>query len=184
VAEQANEELLDQFERASAWTVTKVAGAVDHLDDMTPCDGWDVRTLLNHMLETQAYFTHAARGEEASPPSPVPRTDLLGEEPVRDFARARADMLDTFSEDGVIERTGPSLGIALGDTLLHGWDVAHATGQDDTMPDDLARAAFAKVHGAFTDDQRAGVFGPEIAIASDASAQAQLLAYTGRDPRT
>ena len=39
------------------------------------------------------------------------------------------------------------------------------------------------IHGRFTDEQRKGVFKPEVAVAADASAQDKLLAYTGRDPR-
>jgi hypothetical protein len=38
------------------------------------------------------------------------------------------------------------------------------------------------MHGAFTDDQRKGVFKPEIEVDGDASPQEKLLAYTGRDP--
>jgi uncharacterized protein (TIGR03086 family) len=89
---------------------------------------------------------------------------------------------DAFSQPGVIERTGPALGIAFADQLLHGWDLAKATGQDATMPAGLAEAAYAMVHGRFTDDQRKGVFKPEVQVGADASAQDRLLAYTGRDP--
>ena len=49
-------DLLDLYERAGEWSATKVAGAADHLDSPTPCDEWDVRTLMNHMLDTQRYF--------------------------------------------------------------------------------------------------------------------------------
>ena len=38
------------------------------------------------------------------------------------------------------------------------------------------------IHGRFTDEQRKGVFKPEIAVADDASPQERLLAYTGRPP--
>ncbi|HEY5171835.1 MAG TPA: maleylpyruvate isomerase N-terminal domain-containing protein, partial [Acidimicrobiia bacterium] len=79
-----NLDLLDLYERASAWTVSKVAGAADQLDSATPCDGWDVRTLLNHMLDTQNYFLGAAQGGQASPPASPP-PELLGEDPVEDF---------------------------------------------------------------------------------------------------
>ena len=50
------------------------------------------------------------------------------------------------------------------------------------MPDGLAEAAYEMIHGRFTDDQRKGVFKPEVTVADDASAQDKLLAYTGRDP--
>ena len=91
-------------------------------------------------------------------------------------------MIDAYAPDGVIERMGPSLGIAFSDQLLHGWDLARATKQDATMPDSLAAAAYDSIHGLFTDEQRKGVFGPEIAVGDDATPQQRLLAYTGRDP--
>jgi hypothetical protein len=50
------------------------------------------------------------------------------------------------------------------------------------MPQGLPDAAYAMIHGRFTDEQRKGVFKPEIGIGADASAQEKLLAYTGRDP--
>ncbi len=174
-------DLLDLYARASAWTSTKVAGAESRLDEPSSCDGWSVRTLMSHMLETQKYFVGAARGDDVSPPSPTP-ADLVSDDPNTDFARARAETLRTFEEPGVIERTGPALGIAFSDQLLHGWDLATSTAQGTTMPEGLPEAAYAIIHGRFTDEQRKGVFKAEIAVGPDSSAQDKLLAYTGRDP--
>src|SRR4051794_20711863 len=173
-------DLLDLYSRASAWTLDNVA-AVEDLDARTPCEDWDVRTLLNHMLDTQHYFVGAARGEEVSPPGPRP-PDLLGDDPAGDFREAREEMLSVFGEDGVIEKTFPALGIAFSDQLLHGWDVARATGQDASMPPELAGAAYEIIHGSFTEEQRVGVFAPEIPVPDDASDQDKLLAYAGRSP--
>jgi uncharacterized protein (TIGR03086 family) len=170
---------LELYGRASEWTLGKVAGAAAHLSAETPCDGWVVRDLMSHMLETQHYFVAAAQGREASPPSPVPTTPL-GDDPVADFEHARAETLQTFGEAGVIDKTGPSLGIALSDQLLHGWDLARATGQPETMPAGLAEAAYEMIHGRFTDEQRKGIFKPEVTVGPNASAQEKLLAYTGR----
>ena len=176
------DDLLERYRAASEWTAEKVAGAQDRLDAPTPCDDWDVQTLLNHMVETQQYFVQSARGEKASPPSPEPPDGLIGDDAAKAYERGRDASIETFSEDGVIERTGPTLGIYFSDTLLHGWDVAQATGQDTTMPAGLAQAAYDVVHGAFTDDQRTGVFKPEVDVGDDASPQDRLLAYTGRHP--
>ena len=176
-----DQDLLAMYERASEWTTSKVAGATQKLDARTPCDQWDVRTLLNHMLDTKNYFVGAARGEEVSPPGQTP-PDLLGDDPLADFERGRSEMLSTYGAPGVIEKTGPSLGIAFSDQLLHGWDLATATDQDTTMPDGLPEAAFEMIHGRFTDDQRKGVFKPEVDVPANASAQDKLLAYTGRKP--
>jgi uncharacterized protein (TIGR03086 family) len=172
--------LLESYRQASTWTAEKVANASD-LDAPTPCDQWKVRDLLNHMLDTQRYFASAARGEDASPPGPTPPS-LLSAEPAADFEKARTDVLQEFGRDGVIEKTGPSLGIAFADQLLHGWDLARATGQDTTMPEGLADLAYECIHGKFTDEQRKGVFGPEVSVDERATSQQRLLAYTGRDP--
>jgi uncharacterized protein (TIGR03086 family) len=174
-------DLLDLYARASEWTLDKVAGATEKQKLPTPCDEWDVRSLMNHRLDTQHYFVAAARGEDVSPPSPTP-PELLGTDPVADFTHARDETLRTFGEDGVIEKTGPSLGIAFCDQLLHGWDLARATGQDATMPTGLPEAAYEIIHGRLTDEQRQGAFQPEVMVAPDASAQDKLLGYSGRIP--
>jgi uncharacterized protein (TIGR03086 family) len=173
-------DLLDLYRQASQWTAEKVSGARD-LEAVTPCPGWRVRDLLNHMLDTQRYFAGAARGEDAAPPAPSPPS-LLTDDPTGDFARATSAVGAAYARDGVLERMGPVLGIAFSDQLLHGWDVARATKQDETMPDGLAEAAYDCIHGRFTDEQRKGVFGPEIPVGDDATPQQRLLAYTGRDP--
>lgn len=80
------------------------------------------------------------------------------------------------------------------DMVLHGWDLARATGQDDTMdPDDVERIWSAttalpaellekfRTPGAFGPGVK--VFGREVKIGEDAPLQDRLLGLTGRDPR-
>src|SRR4051812_22871457 len=114
-------DLLNLYRQASGWTTEKIRGASD-LSGSTPCTEWDLRTLLNHMLETQRYFASAGRGEQASPPGLTP-PEILGDDPGKDFEQTRSDVIAAFSENGVIEKTMPALGIAFADSLLHGWDV-------------------------------------------------------------
>jgi uncharacterized protein (TIGR03086 family) len=106
----------------------------------------------------------------------------LTEDPVDDFARARTNVLQAFGQKGALEKTGPTLGISFSDQLLHGWDLARATGQDTTMPDGLPEAARRAIHGLFTEEQRDGVFKPELPAGDDPTAQGRLLGYTGRSP--
>src|SRR3954452_6466016 len=173
-------EWLDLYRQASAWTAEKIGGAKD-LDAATPCDEWSMRDLLNHMLDTQRYFLGAARGEAGAPPGPNP-PNVVSANPRQDFERIQADVVDAFSQDGVVEKTGPALGIASADQLLDGWDVARATGQDDSMPEGLAEASYSVIHGRLTDEQRKGAFKPEVPVGENATPQQRLLAYTGRDP--
>ena len=81
-------DLLVLYKSAGDWTAEKVAGASSQLDAMTPCDGWNVRTLLNHMVDTQNYFASTARGEKGTFPAPTP-PELIGDDPVAVFERAR-----------------------------------------------------------------------------------------------
>ena len=174
-------EMLSLYRRSNEWVVANVAGATGKLQAQTPCDRWDVRTLMNHMLDTQRYFVGSARGEEVAPPSPNPPS-IISDDPVADFERSGDETLRMFADPEVLKKTGPMLGIALSDQLLHAWDLAKATGQDATMPEGLPEAAFNVIHGRFTDEQRVGIFKPEVQVGAEASSQDRLLAYTGRDP--
>jgi uncharacterized protein (TIGR03086 family) len=173
--------LLDLYDASSAWTTERIAGAGNDLSRPTPCSEWDLHTLLDHMLETQRYFLATGRGQEADPPGPNP-SRIVGADAASDFEDVRQSIIEAYGQEGVIDKTGPALGIAFADMLLHGWDVARATGQDATMPDGLADAAYGLIHGQFTDEQRVGTFAPEIDVPDDAPAQHRLLAYTGRQP--
>jgi uncharacterized protein (TIGR03086 family) len=174
-------DLIDLFEQATAWTGSKIPVAASQLESPTPCDQWDVRSVLDHTIESQRYFGATARGEEASPPGPTPPS-FIGDDPVASYEAVRQETLRAYREPGVVEKTGPLLGIASADQLVHGWDLARATGQDATMPEDLAAAALAIIDGQLTDQRRKNAFKPAIAVPDDAPIQDKLLGYTGRQP--
>jgi uncharacterized protein (TIGR03086 family) len=174
-------DLLDLFERGTEWTASRIPAASYKLEHPTPCTNWDVRALLDHMIDSQRYFAATARGEEASPPSPSP-PPLIGDDPVAVYEETRQETARAYRQPGALERTGPSLGIAFVDQLVHGWDLARATGQDSTMPADLAGAALTMIDGRLTDAQRGSAFSSAVDVADDASAQDKLVAYTGRRP--
>jgi hypothetical protein len=83
-------DLLDLYGRASEWTATKVRGAVTQLDAPTTCEPWDVRTLLNHMLQIQRYFVGAARGEEVTLSLSEDPPDFLSDDPCSDLLNGPA----------------------------------------------------------------------------------------------
>ncbi|HEY2812711.1 MAG TPA: TIGR03086 family metal-binding protein [Acidimicrobiales bacterium] len=172
-------DLLDQFDRGTEWTASKLPAAKDQLDQRTPCEQWTVRDLLNHMIETQRYFTTTARGEEAAMPNPSPPS-LIGDDPAATYEETRQETLSAYRQPGVLEKSGMGLGIAFVDQMVHGWDLATATGQDAEMPDDLATSAFAMIDGQLTAERRGDAFKPPVDLGDGASAQEKLLAYTGR----
>lgn len=65
-------------------------------------------------------------------------------------------------------------------TLIHGWDVAKATGQDTRLDPELVAACLPiaeQISGQF---RSAGVFGEDLAVSADADLQTRLLALVGR----
>ena len=68
------------------------------------------------------------------------------------------------------------------DLLIHGWDLARATGQDETLP-------AQEVHRVYEDALRLGdslridgVCGPAVTVPAEAPEQDRLLALLGHTP--
>jgi uncharacterized protein (TIGR03086 family) len=184
---------LDLFERGTAWTASKVAGATSKLDTQTNCDEWTVRRMVDHLLAGQQMFAAAPSGGTVAPPGGPP-PELVGDDPAAQYEDARKATLHAFSQPGVLEGTvkgggadAPAmqiLGIAFCDNLVHGWDLAKSTGQDTTIPPDLAEAAWMFLNGQIRDEARGPgkIFKAVVPVADDASTQDKLIGYCGRDP--
>jgi uncharacterized protein (TIGR03086 family) len=176
-------DLIDLYDRASAWTGSKIPSATSNLDAKTPCEEWTVKDLLNHIVGGQSLFEGGARGEGPSgPPSGMPPA-VISDDPAADYEAARKRVVEAYKQDGAMDKGAMLLGIGVVDQLVHGWDLAKATGQDATMPDDIATVAFQTVNGMMDDDATRGhSFKPRVSVADDASAQDKLLGYLGRNP--
>lgn len=175
-------DLLELYDDSSMWTRSKIEGAVDQLDAPTACVDWAVRDLVNHLLHARELFVGAAAGRPAGPPTGKPPA-LMGSDPVADYEAARRDVLEAYRKEGAVEQAGMMLGIAVVDTLVHGWDLAKGTGQDTAMPLGLAEAAFALIDGRLDDPtSRGDYFAEAIEVADDAPVQDKLVAYLGRQP--
>ena len=186
-------DLIEMYDRATAWTADRVAGAQDQLDAPTPCADWTVRQLLDHLLWGQAMFAAAPAGGTIAPPDGPPPA-LVGDDPAGQYEQARKATIAAYSEPGVLEGMVKGsagempafvvLGIAFCDQLIHGWDLARATSQDATMAPDLATLGWQLLDGRISDDSRGPGknFGPAISMPGDANDQEKLLAYCGRTP--
>jgi uncharacterized protein (TIGR03086 family) len=186
-------DLLALYDQATAWTAARVTGAADHLDAPTPCTEWDVRRLIDHLLAGQAMFAAGPTGGTIAPPTGPPPA-LVGADPAAQYEQARIATLDAYAQPGVLQTTIKGfagelaamevLGIAFCDQLVHGWDLARATGQDTTMPDGLADVAWTMLDGRIPEEARGRGqnFGPIVAVPAKATVQAKLLGYCGRTP--
>jgi uncharacterized protein (TIGR03086 family) len=177
---------VERIEKATA-VASKVVGGVkdDDLGKSTPCTEFDVRELLRHMIGGLDMLTSAAEGGEAKMPEGEVFTD-----PGKDYEAGRAKLLDAIRKEGVFDRgwkmpfgelPGNMMAtIAYVEHLTHAWDLAKATGQDTTMPDDLAKAAYDSINGKFPTDGSTGFFKAAPEVPDDASTQVKLLSLAGR----
>lgn len=187
--------VLDLLEGACEWTGTKIAGTKPEQWTLpTPCDDWDVRLLLDHIIVSGDLFAIVARGEFVSFEA-WQRPAMFTDDPLGAYEATKRDLLESFRRPGVLERAllstvGRAPGadqatrIAVGH-MAHGWDLAKATGQDTTMPPELAETALERITGMIPDAARApsGMgYKPVVPTDADATAQDKLIAYLGRQP--
>jgi len=66
------------------------------------------------------------------------------------------------------------------DLLVHGWDIARATGQDSRLDPDLVQACLPIAEQLTTEFRSAGVFGDNLSVSAHADPQTKLLALVGR----
>jgi uncharacterized protein (TIGR03086 family) len=182
-------DLLGKYERALVGAKQLVGGvSADELSKPTPCEGWDVRALVTHMIGTNGRFASALSGGQAPPP-PAADADLVAA-----YAASADNALQAWQAPGVFDKTlqlpagtmpaSTAIGAIFVDQLIHTWDLAKALDRGDALPDDLATAALASARGRMTPDRRGPgkPYGPEIPCAADAPAQDRLAAFLGRQP--
>ena len=152
----------------------------------TPCDGVDVRALVNHLVAGNLAFVTLITGTEP----PVRDADHLGDDPF--FAlRASADLLvAALRAPGITARTyqlpfgevpGAALaGIRITEFLGHGWDLARATGQAPDFPDSVAARGLAEARNQLRSRSPGPSFAPEQPVPDGAAAIDRLAAFLGR----
>jgi uncharacterized protein (TIGR03086 family) len=175
---------------AAARTVEHVAPA--QFDGPTPCTEWDVRTLLNHLIVWTSYSL-AARAEGGSVGQELIDRDFAADPGFAADYRAQLDRaLAAWSDPATWERSldvmgspMPSADVAalnIAEMVLHGWDLAAATGQAYTVSEPTAAAAMhAALANADLFRQYKG-FAEPVEVPPTASTLDRVLALSGRDP--
>jgi uncharacterized protein (TIGR03086 family) len=163
-------------------------------DRPTPCSEWNVHALTNHLLGTlalgQALLTGTPPAVNVGP-GEVPDVDLVGDDPLGAYRAGVKLLIDAAGGDALTRTHQTPLGEMPGavlagfttvDILVHGWDLARATGQDATLDPDLAEQVLAFAHQTLADDMRAPRIGPAIDVAAEAPPTDRLVAFFGRTP--
>jgi len=169
----------------------------DQLSAPSPSD-CDVATLLDHLMGLTMAFTWAAEksAAEHGPTGPGRSSAKALDPDWRSVLPGRLDALaDAWSKpsawEGMTEAGGVPLPgevaavVALDEVVLHGWDLARATGQEFNCDPASAEAVLGFTERSAQPDQaamRTGLFGPVVPVADDAPVFDRALGFAGRDP--
>jgi len=167
----------------------------DQLDNPTPCEGWTVRDVLNHITGGAEMFTIAVT-EGKVPDEKLGQLmvgDNLGSDYKAAFAAASDRAQQAFGAPGVAEKmvtlpfgempAGVAVNFAIFDVTTHTWDLAKGTGQGTDLDPEVLGAALDAAQMMLNDDFRAlGLFGEPVPVADDAPMQDRLAGITGRTP--
>jgi uncharacterized protein (TIGR03086 family) len=181
-------EPLDAFDRAAAAATAVVTGIGDDQFGLpTPCTEWSVRGVLNHIVTGNLVADAIVAGRS----HPDRNTDRLGRDPKAAFTRSLAATRDVLSRPGLFERTvttptGEAPGVILvhlrvAELVVHGWDLAVATGRSTDIDPELADDVLGKWKARLGDRPRTMVpFEDPQPVAAQAHAADRLAAYLGR----
>jgi uncharacterized protein (TIGR03086 family) len=173
---------------AAAFTATVEGTAPTAWDDPAPPEGWVARDVVRHLVEWFPAFLQGSTGIM------LPAGPSVDDDPVGAWRNQTGAVQALLDDPGAAEREHdfPHLGrmtlghavdmIYTGDVFLHRWDLARATGQDETL--DPATCA-QMLEGMLPMDEvlrQSGQFGPRVEVPDDADVQTKLLAFIGRTP--
>lgn len=186
-------DLPDLHDRALQQTRGYVAGVGDdQWKTASPCEGWDVRELVNHIVSGNFWAGELAQGKTIEEVGDRLDGDVLGADPVSAYDESARAASEAFHAPGAMEAPcavsyGPVPGEVYAghrflDVLVHGWDVAKATGQDTALPPDLVEACWAVVEPQKDLLLGSGMFGADHTSPSGADRQTALLTLLGRTP--
>jgi len=169
----------------------------DELGKPTPCPAYTLGDLIDHVGTLALAFTAAANKDrnryvEGAPPGDASRLeeDWRARIPRDLGALARAwrqpGAWDGMTRIAAMDAPAAMVGLTVADELVvHGWDVARATGQPYTVEPEVLDAAQSFLVQFASPDAPAGpevAFGPSRELSGDAPLLDRVVALAGRDP--
>ena len=156
-------------------------------DNPTPCEGWVARDIVRHVTEWIPAFFNNSAGLE------LPTGISSDDDPVGAWTALHASLRSALADASVAQREfdGPpgrmsveqSIDmIVTGDLLIHTWDLARATGLDESLDATEAARMLAGVEPIDEMLRSSGHYGPRVIVSDDADVTTKLVAFMGRNP--
>lgn len=181
-------EIAERYRRNADHFATLVAGVPnDRWSSPSPCDDWTARDVVRHVIETQGLFLGFVDAQLGDIPS-------VDDDPAAAWDAARAVVQTRLDDpalagaefDGFLGRTTFDASVdrfLSSDLVVHGWDLARATGQDERLdPDEAARILEDAQQFPSEQFRSPMVAGPEVAAPAGADVQTRMIAFYGRTP--
>ncbi|GAA0942536.1 TIGR03086 family metal-binding protein [Kribbella koreensis] len=191
-------EIAERYRRRAEVFEQKVAGVrPEQWANRSPCEKWSARDVVDHVVVMHGVMLRPVGRALDSEPS-------VQDDPLAAFRAARTAVEAVLDDPALAAQECETPAgrmtaadqidqVVSDDLVLHGWDLARATGQDETMdPVDVERlwASNSAIPPEVIEQYRTPgafgpgieVFGPEIAVPEDAPLQDRLLGYIGRQP--
>ena len=160
-------------------------------DRPTPCSGWSVRDLVNHLVAAHLGAPPLLTGSTLADVGDRYDGDVLGDRPaaawdaaitasMRSWAMAREDQEVALSPGGPTP-AGEYAELLLADLVVHGWDLGRGIGTEPDLGDEHAAHVLAYLEPRVAGWTSARVFAPSVPT-SRTDVVSRLVALTGRDP--
>jgi len=154
----------------------------------SPCQGWLARDVVQHLVEwVPAFFANA--GGPALPTAPASGTNPAAAWRALDTAiQAVLDDPDRAASQVNHPQVGQrrfdeAIGqFVLPDVFIHTWDLARATGQDETLDPGVVHDLLIGMEPLDEMLRASGQYGPRVEVPAAADEQTRLIAFTGRRP--
>ncbi|MFF4395549.1 TIGR03086 family metal-binding protein [Streptomyces sp. NPDC001480] len=186
--------ILDLGPQARAVALLAERVTDEQLSAVTPCPDLAVRNLLGHLAGLAAAFRDAARKDlgvttDTRPDAAVPdigpgwREELP--KVLDELAEAWRDPAawTGMTRAGSVDLPGTvAAAVAVDELVIHGWDLARATGQEYTPDPAALDASYGFLRAAADDPGRGAIFGPVVPVPADAPLLDRAVGLSGRDP--
>lgn len=162
----------------------------EHLALPTPCSQWNVRELLQHMVNELAWVPPLLQGRTIEEVGSTLDGDLLGSDPLaawRGHALAAVEAASVVSPDAIVHLSyGDKSARAYldevgGDLIIHGWDLSMALSVpyviDDATADQVGKATF----NIMPEAKATGMIATDLPVDEHATPAEKLLAHFGRN---
>ena len=162
--------------------------AAESWDYPAPVEGWTARDVVRHLVEWFPSFLESGAGVRLEVPTSVDADPVAAwhelERGVRDLLDDPDTPAKVLSDPhiGDVPLDRAVLQFFTGDVFMHTWDLARATGQDDTLDPTLSAELLAGMEPIDELLRSSGQYGPAVPVADDAPVQDRMVAFIGRDP--